>query len=85
MVARHEQLGDEVFFVRLHAARAASAATLLAVLGDGHALDVAGVADGHDDVLVGDQVLDADVALGRHDLGATLVAVALADLVQLAC
>ena len=36
-----------------------------------------------DHLLVGDHVLDVDVALGEGDLGAALVAVALGDLAEL--
>jgi hypothetical protein len=49
---------------------APAAAALAAVLGDGGALDVAGGGHRDRDVLVGDQVLDAELALGVHDLGA---------------
>ena len=41
-----DELGDEVLFAGLHAEAAGFAATLLAVDGDGRALEVAGVGDG---------------------------------------
>src|SRR5690606_34604592 len=84
VVAGHEELGHEVLFAGLHAARAAPAAPLFTVLGHGHTLDVARVAYGHDDVLVGHQVFHADVAIGRDDLRAAVVAVALAHFLELA-
>ena len=49
----------------------------------GERLDVAGVRDGDDHLLVGDQVLDVEVVLGRRDQRAALVAVALGDLDEL--
>ena len=43
-VRRHEQVGDEVVFLRRRARLAAAAALLRAVLGERRALHVAGVA-----------------------------------------
>ena len=83
MVRRHEDLVDEVLVARVHRARPAPAAPLRAVLGDGHPLDVAEVRDGDDDLLVGDQVGDVDLALLRDDLRAALVAVAVANFLKL--
>ena len=60
-----------------------AAAALLAVGGERQRLDVARVRDRDDHLLVGDQVLDVEVVLGRRDLRAALVAVALGDLEQL--
>ena len=53
----------------------AAAAPLLLVRRDRGALDVAGVRDGDDHVLFGDQILDRELALVARDLGAALVAV----------
>src|SRR4029078_11146206 len=64
---RHEQVVDDVLFARAHADASAAATALAAVLGDGRALDVAGRRDGDRDVLVGDQIFDAELALGVHD------------------
>ena len=57
-----------------------AAAALLAIRGQRQRLDVARVRDRDDHLLVGDQVLDVDLALGVHDLGAPVVAVGLGDL-----
>ena len=46
-------------------------------------LTVAGVGDGHDHILVGDEVLDIQVLLNLADLGAALVAKLLGDLAHL--
>ena len=78
-----EQVLDEVAVLHVHAADAAAAAVLLAVGVQRQRLDVAGVGDRDHHLLVGDQVLDVDLALGVDDLGAPLVAEALADLEQL--
>ena len=55
-----EQLLDEIFVARLHAGAARASAALLAVGGDRRALQVAGVADGDRDLLVGDEVFEVD-------------------------
>ena len=78
-----EQVLDEVAVLDVHAADAAAAAVLLAVGVERQRLDVAGAGDRDHHLLVGDQVLDVDLALGVDDLGAALVAEALADLEQL--
>ena len=78
-----EEVLDEVAVLHVHAHDAAAAAVLLAVGVQRQRLDVAGVGDRDHHLLVGDQVLDVDVALGVDDLGAALVAEALADLEQL--
>jgi hypothetical protein len=57
-----DELRDEVFFARLHAGAAGAAAALLAVGGDGRALEVAGVGDGDGDLLVGDEVFELSSA-----------------------
>ena len=56
-----DELGDEVFVAGLHADAAGAAAALLAVGGDGGALEVAGVGDGDGDLLVGDEVFELEV------------------------
>ena len=72
-----------VLFARPHADAPAAAAALAAVLGDRRALDVAGSGDGDRDVLVGNQVLDPELAFGVDDCGAALVAELLAHRLQL--
>ena len=78
-----DELGDEVLFAGLHAEAAGAAATLLAVDGDGRALEVAGVGDGDGDLLVGDEVFEAELGGLVEDLGAAGVAVLVADLGEL--
>ena len=79
----HEQVLDEVLVLHVHADDSDAAAPLGAVGGERQRLDVARVRDRDDHLLVGDQVLDVDVVLGRRDLRAALVAVAVRDLLQL--
>ena len=71
---------DEVAVLHVHPGDAAPAALLLAVGRQRQRLDVAGLGDRDHHLLVGDQVLDVDLVLGVADLGAPLVAEALADL-----
>src|SRR5699024_5914941 len=59
-----------------------AAAALHPVLVGAGALGVAAAGDGDDHVLVGDQVLVGQVAVGRHDAGAAVVAVLVDDLGQ---
>ena len=74
-----DELGDEVFFARLHAEAAGAAAPLLAVGGDGGALEVAGMGDSDGDLFVGDEVFELQLGGLVDDLGAALVAVFVAD------
>jgi hypothetical protein len=74
---------DVVVFLEVHPDDADAAATLLAVGRQRQRLDVPGVRDRDDHLLVGDQVLDVEVVLTRRDHRAALVAVALGDLGQL--
>ena len=53
-----DELRDEVFLAGLHAEAARAAALLLAVDGDGRALEVAGVGDGDGYLLIGDEVFE---------------------------
>ena len=78
-----DELGDEVFFAGLHAEAAGAAATLLAVGGDGRALEVAGVGDGDGDLLVGDEVFEGELGGLVEDGGAAGVAVLVADVGEL--
>ncbi len=78
-----DELGDEVLVAGLHAEAAGAAAALLAVDGDGRALEVAGVGDGDGDLLVGDEVFEGELVGLVEDLGAALVAVLVADLFEL--
>src|SRR5262249_36516680 len=56
---------------------------LRAVRGHREALHVAAPGDGDDHLLLGDEVLEVDLALARDDLGEPGVGMALADLVEL--
>ena len=78
-----DELRDEVFFARLHAHAAGAAAALLAIDGDGRALEVALMADGDGDLLVGDEVFELKLGALVDDLGAALVAVLVADVFEL--
>ena len=78
-----DELGDEVLVTGFHADAAGAAATLLAVGGEGRALEVAGVGDGDGDLLVGDEVLELEVGGVVEDEGAALVAVTVADVGEL--
>ena len=78
-----DELGDEVLFAGLHAETAGASATLLAVGGDGRALEVAGVGDGDGDLLVGDEVFELELGGLVDDLGAAGVAVLVANLGEL--
>ena len=71
---------DVVVVLHVHPGDADAAAALLAVGRERQRLDVARVGDRDHHLLVGDQVLDVDLALGVRDLGAALVAVGLGDL-----
>ena len=62
---------------------AATAAFLRAIGGVGDPLDVAAVTDGHDHLLLGDQVLDIEIAGERHDFTATIIAEAVAHVFEL--
>ena len=78
-----DELGDEVLFAGLHAETSGAAAALLAVGGDGGALEVAGVGDGDGDLLVGDEVFEGEFGCFVDDLSAARVAVAGADVFEL--
>ena len=78
-----DELGDEVFVAGLHAEAAGASAPLLAVDGDGRALEVAGVGDGDGDLLVGDEVFELELGGLVDDGGAAGVAVLVADLGEL--
>ena len=73
---------DEILLARAHALAARAAAALLAIGRDRRALQVAGVADRHRNLLVGDQVFQADLGGFVLNDGAALVAVLLLDLFQ---
>jgi hypothetical protein len=74
---------DPVVFLRVGRNHALAAAALPPVRRDRQALDVAGVGHGDHHVLLGDQVLDRELPLVRHDLGPALVAEPLCQLGQL--
>src|SRR3712207_2465202 len=84
VVARaHEEVLDVVALLHVHPGHAAAAAVLRAVRVQREPLDVAGLRDRDDHLLVGDQVLDVEVVLGEGDDRAALVLEALGDLEQL--
>ena len=76
-------MADEVLFTGAHPDATLPTPPLIAVGGDRRALDVSGVADRDRHVLVGDQIFDAQLARLVDDLRAPIVAVLLADLLQL--
>ena len=78
-----EEVAHDVLFARRHADEALAAAALLPVRLERRALDVARVRRGDDDVLVGDEVFDAEVAGLLDEVGAALVAVLRPDRAQL--
>ena len=78
-----EEVLDEVAVLHVHAGHAAAATLLLAVGRQRERLDVAGLRDRDDHLLVGDQVLDVDLVLGVRDLRAALVGEAICDLAEL--
>ena len=53
-----DELRDKIFFARLHAGAPGAAAALLAIDGDRRPLQIALVAHGHRNLLVGDQVFE---------------------------
>ena len=73
---------DDILFSSLHADETLAAPTLLAVLGQRRAFHITRVGRGDNDVLVGNQVLDAEFAAVFDDLSAALVAVFLANRLQ---
>jgi hypothetical protein len=76
-----EEVLDEVPLLRVRPDDALPAAFLLPVAPEGHALDVAGVGEDDDLLLLGDEVLDVELlGLGDDDLGAPRVAVLLLHL-----
>ena len=78
-----EEPGDEILLARLHAGAALAAAMLRPVGREGHALDVARMADGDDHVLALDQVLVLEIGVRIEDLGSPRRRVRGADLGQL--
>ncbi len=78
-----EEVLDVVVFLQVHARNALAASLLLPVRGDRQSLHVAGVRDGDDHVLLGDQVLDLDVAGRCADLSQAWRGMLLPDLGKL--
>ena len=76
----NEQMLNEILVPRLHAGAAGSTAALHAVGGNRGALEVAGVANRHGNLFVGDQVFQLDLGSFVLDHGAAGVAVLLLDL-----
>ena len=77
-----DQLRDEILLARLHAHAPGAAAPLLAIDADGRALEVALMAHGDRDLLVGDQVFKLQLGALVDDLRAARVAVLVANLFQ---
>ncbi len=83
MGAGNEEVLDPVVRLEVRAVEPPTAAALPFVGRDRDPLDVAAVGDGDDHVLFGDQILDRELALVGHDLGASVIAERLADLLHL--
>ncbi len=83
MRAVDDELRNEVFVTRLHAGAPGAAALLLAVDGDGRALEVARVGDGDGNLLVLDEVFKRELGGFVDDDRAARVAVAVADVFEL--
>ena len=83
MGRRDEEVTDEVLFAGPHPDPPLAAAPLGAIGGDRGPLHVTGVGHGDRHVLVRDQIFNPELAFLLEDHGAPLVAVALADRVQL--
>ncbi|MNL30439.1 hypothetical protein D3C87_1521760 [compost metagenome] len=66
----HEQPRHEIFLAGGHARAALAAAVLRPIGRKRHAFDIAGMADGDDHVLAGDQVLVVEIGSVIADLGA---------------
>jgi hypothetical protein len=77
-----EQVRDDVLLADAHPLAPLAAAPLRPVVRHRGPLDVTGVADRDRHVLVGDQVLDAELAFLLDDLGPPRVAEPVADLAQ---
>ncbi len=77
-----EQLVDEILVLDLRR-RAAAPAALLRLVGiDRLRLGVAPVRQRYDDFLARDQILDTEIRLVLHDLGAAIVAECVADFLE---
>src|SRR4029077_13243720 len=70
-----EEVFDEILFARLHAGAPGATAALHAIGGDGRALHVAGMAEGHGDLFVGDEIFKDDFRGFIFDASTALVAV----------
>ncbi len=81
--ARDEHVFDEVVFFRCGARDALAAAGLAPVAGHREPLDETRVADGNDDVFLGDHVFDAELFGLVDDFRPPLIAVFLLELKQL--
>src|SRR6476661_11283507 len=82
MRGRDEEVRDDVVRLQAGTLDTLPAAPLSSVQVGLRALRVARSSDRDDDIFLGDQVLDTDVAVVRDDPGATLIAVLLDDLGQ---
>ena len=79
-----EQLVDEILVLDLGRGAAATAALLRPVVVDRLRLGITAVRQGHNDLRARDQVLDAEVAVVIHDLGAARVGEVVAHLGEFA-
>src|SRR5579872_3510066 len=78
-----EEMLDEILVARLHAGAARASAALHAVGRNGRPLEVAGVADGDCDLLVGNEVFEDDLGGFVFDTRAAVVAVELLHFFEL--
>ena len=78
-----KHLFDDIVFFQAHARDALAAALLSTIGSHGNTLDVTGMGDGDDHILVGNEVLYIEIALRRCDLGAALIAKLAGDLAHL--
>ena len=77
-----DQLGDHIFFPRLHADTPTATANLLLVNGDRRTFEIAGLRNSHGDLFIGDQVFQLQLGGLIDDLGAAHVAKVFAHCLQ---
>src|SRR5262245_48353683 len=83
MRVRNEDLGHSVFIPRAHSDAAFAAAALVAIDREGSPLEIATSAYRDNNVFLGDEVFDVDLAFLIENLCATLVTVLLLDVTEL--
>src|SRR5690349_24969683 len=74
-----KEMLDEILILESCPAQSTTTATLLAIRRVRRALDVTRVGNGDDHVLLGDQILDGELAFVTGDLGAAVVTVLVGD------